>query len=68
MRVRPQRGVGHRGATVSRTRIVLVLLMLLAAAALLAQPIRRFLAQDSCLDSGQRWNVATEECEHEGPR
>ena len=34
---------------------------LLAVAAF--QPVRRFLAQDACLDAGGRWNYSSQQCE-----
>ena len=58
----------HDGDSVTRSRLILLALLAVLAIAFLAGPIRRFVAQDSCLDLGGRWIYATESCETVAPR
>lgn len=47
-------------------RILVTLALLLLLAVLLAgvaRPVKNFLAQDRCLDSGGRWNARAQSCE-----
>jgi hypothetical protein len=52
------------GDHLRRTLYVLAFALLVAVLAALAVPVRRFLAQDRCLDSGGRWDTETQTCEH----
>ena len=61
---------GQAGILPTMTRASwLIVLILLAAAAILASPrVRRFLAVDSCLDSGGCWDHVEQSCRHDVDR